>query len=212
MSSRTVSSDSGLRREIGLFQLVAYGVGNIVGTGIYVLVGEASGLAGGMVWLSFLGAAIIALFTGLSYAELGAMYPRAASEYVFLGRAYGSRLLSFMTQWTMLLTEVVAASAVALGFAGYMNSLTGLPRIPVAIGLLVVLALLVLSGIRDSIRVNTVLSLVAIPALPRGKRENRRSPPASSPVVDPRVDRNGNAAEGHGDEHPPQRVEIRHQR
>jgi APA family basic amino acid/polyamine antiporter len=165
MNSKPVDPNSGLRREIGLFQLVAYGVGNIIGTGIYVLVGEASALAGGMVWLAFLGAAITALFTGLSYAELGAMYPRAASEYVFLGRAYGSRLLSFMTQWTMLLTEVVAASAVALGFAGYMNSLTGLPRMPVAIGLLVVLTLLVLSGIRDSIRVNTVLSLVAIAGL-----------------------------------------------
>jgi APA family basic amino acid/polyamine antiporter len=151
-----------LHREIGLFQLVAYGVGNIVGAGIYVLVGEASGLAGGMVWLSFLAGAVIALFTGLSYAELGAMYPRAASEYIFLGRAYGSRLLSFITEWTMLLTEVVAAAAVSLGFASYLKSLTGLPVIPSAIGLLVILAALVAGGIKQSMRVNTVLSVVAV--------------------------------------------------
>ena len=156
---------SELRREIGLFQLVAYGVGNIVGAGIYVLVGEASGLAGGMVWLSFLAGAFIALFTGLSYAELGAMYPRSASEYVFLGRAYGSRLLSFMTAWTMLMTEVVASAAVSLGFAAYMHSLTGLSVIPVALAVLAAIGLLVLVGIRDSIRVNTVLSLVAVSGL-----------------------------------------------
>ncbi len=152
----------GLHREIGLFQLVAYGVGNIVGAGVYVLVGEASGLAGGMVWLSFLAGAAIALFTGLSYAELGAMYPAAASEYVFLGRAYGSRLLSFMTEWTMLLTEIVAAAAVSLGFASYVKGLTDLPELPVAVALLVGLAVLVAAGIKQSIRVNTILSVVAV--------------------------------------------------
>ncbi len=75
------SVETTLRREAGLFQVVAYGVGDIVGAGIYVLVGDAAGLAGGLLWLAFLAGAVIALFTGLSYAELASMYPRAASEY-----------------------------------------------------------------------------------------------------------------------------------
>ena len=154
-----------LRREAGLWQLVAYGVGNIIGAGIYVLVGEACRTAGGMVWLAFVIGAVIALLTGLSYAELGAMYPRAASEYVFLGRAYGSRTVAFLTEWTMLATEVVAGSAVALGFAGYLNDLTGAPVVPSAVCLIVGIGAVTLLGIRGSLFLNTALSLVAIGGL-----------------------------------------------
>ena len=154
-----------LRREAGLFQVVAYGVGNIIGAGIYVLVGDASGLAGGAVWLAFLVGAVVALFTGLSYAELASTYPRAASEYIFLGRAYGNRLLSFLTQWMMLVTEVVAAAAVALGFAGYLSTVVQVPLIPTAAALLVLLTFVALTGIKQSLKLNTVLSIVAIGGL-----------------------------------------------
>ncbi len=154
-----------LRREAGLFQVIAYGVGNIIGAGIYVLVGDAAGLAGGAVWLAFLVGAVVALFTGLSYAELAATYPKAASEYVFLGRAYGNRSLSFLTQWMMLVTEVVAAAAVALGFAGYLSNVVQVPLIPTAAALLILLTVVALTGIKQSLKVNTVLSMVAIGGL-----------------------------------------------
>ncbi len=154
-----------LRREAGLFQVVAYGVGNIIGAGIYVLVGDASGLAGGAVWLAFLLGAVVALFTGLSYAELAATYPKAASEYVFLGRAYGNRALSFLTQWMMLVTEIIAASAVALGFAGYLSTVVRVPLIPTAAALLVMLTVVASTGIKQSLKLNTVLSIVAIGGL-----------------------------------------------
>jgi APA family basic amino acid/polyamine antiporter len=154
-----------LQREAGLFQVIAYGVGNIVGAGIYVLVGDASGLAGGAVWLAFLAGAFVALFTGLSYAELAATYPRAASEYIFLGRAYGNRSLSFLTQWMMLVTEVVAAAAVALGFAGYLSTVVQVPLIPAAAALLILLTIVASTGIKQSLKLNTVLSMVAIGGL-----------------------------------------------
>src|SRR5262245_14202685 len=154
-----------LKREAGWFQVVTYGVGNIIGAGIYVLVGEASGLAGGLIWLSFIIGSIVALFSGLSYAELSSMYPRAASEYVYLGRAYGNRMLSFLTQWTMLLTEIVAAAAVSLGFAGYFSAEFGVSELPVAAILLVLISLISVMGVRSSLRVNTVLSLVAVGGL-----------------------------------------------
>ena len=158
-------SEPSLRREAGLFQVVAYGVGNIVGAGIYVLVGDAAGLAGGLLWLAFLAGAIIALFTGLSYAELSSMYPKAASEYVYMGRAYGNRLLSFLTQWIMLITELVAAAAVSIGFAGYFSSIFPVPELPVALILLVVLTIVAVGGVGESFRLNTVLSIVAIGGL-----------------------------------------------
>ena len=154
-----------LSREAGLFRVVSYGVGNIIGAGIYVLVGDASGLAGGAVWLAFLLGAIVALFTGLSYAELAALYPKAASEYIFLGRAYGNRALSFLTQWMMLITEIVAAAAVALGFAGYLSTVVQVPLIPTAASLLAVLTVVASTGIKQSLKLNTILSLVAVSGL-----------------------------------------------
>ena len=163
--SRSAESATGLKKEAGLFQVVAYGIGNIVGAGIYVLVGDASGLAGSAVWLAFLVGAIVALFTGLSYAELAAVYPKAASEYVFLGRAYGNRALSFLTQWMMLVTEVVAAAAVALGFAGYLSTIVSVPLIPTAAVLLTLLTIVASTGIKQSLKLNLVLSLIAIGGL-----------------------------------------------
>ncbi len=160
----TVSStlEPSLKRELGLFQVVMYGVGNIIGAGIYVLIGGAAGLAGNLVWLAFVVGALVALFTGLSYAELASMYPKAASEYVYVGRAYGNRLLSFLTQWTMLVTEIVAAATVSLGFAGYFSTIFKVPIVPAAAGLLMVLTVAATSGVKESLRLNTALSLVAI--------------------------------------------------
>src|SRR5438552_6184808 len=165
MSPSNSPSEPSLRREAGLFQVVAYGIGNSVGAGIYVLVGDAAGLAGGLLWLAFLAGAVIALFSGLSYAELSSMYPRAASEYIYVGRAYGSRLLSFLTEWIMLITELVAAAAVSIGFAGYFSSIFSVPELPVAFSLLVVLTIVAVGGVGGSFRLNTVLSMVAIGGL-----------------------------------------------
>jgi APA family basic amino acid/polyamine antiporter len=164
-SDHNAAEESALAREAGLFQVIAYGVGNIIGAGIYVLIGDASGLAGGAVWLAFLVGAVVALFTGLSYAELAATFPKAASEYVFLGRAYGNRSLSFLTQWMMLVTEVIAAAAVALGFAGYLSTIVHVPLIPTAAALLVLLTVVASTGIKQSLKLNAVLSMVAIGGL-----------------------------------------------
>lgn len=152
----------GLHREIGLFQLIAYGIGNIIGAGIYVLIGDAAGLAGNELWLAFIVGAIIAVFTGLSYAELSSMYPKTASEYVYLGKAFGNRLLSFLTEWIMLITEIVAAATVSLGFALYLQSIFSFPIVLIAAGLLIFLTLLTILGIKQSLKVNTVLSIIAI--------------------------------------------------
>jgi basic amino acid/polyamine antiporter, APA family len=166
MDAGTRADDrTSLAREAGLFRVVSYGVGNIIGAGIYVLVGDASGLAGGTVWLAFLLGAIVALFTGLSYAELAALYPKAASEYIFLGRAYGNRALSFLAQWMMLVTEVIAAVAVALGFAGYLSTVVQVPLVPTAAALLILLTVVASTGIKQSLKLNTVLSIVAIGGL-----------------------------------------------
>ena len=65
-----------LKREVGLFAITSWGVGIILGAGIYVLIGEAAGIAGNSVWLSFILGAMVATLTGLSYAELSSVFPK----------------------------------------------------------------------------------------------------------------------------------------
>ncbi|HLC46064.1 MAG TPA: amino acid permease, partial [archaeon] len=80
-----------LKKELGLMELTLYGVGVILGAGIYALIGVGAGIAGNAVWLSFTIAAFIAALTGLSYAELSSMYPKSAAEYNYSKHAFNNK-------------------------------------------------------------------------------------------------------------------------
>ena len=112
-----------LKRTVGLFTLTMYGIGIILGAGVYALIGKAAGEAGNLVWLSFLIASVVSMFTGLSYMELVSMFPKSAAEYVFVKRSLRSNLAAFTVGWTEIFADIVAASAVAIGFAGYFSFL-----------------------------------------------------------------------------------------
>jgi len=149
-----------MRREIGLFAVTSWGVGIILGAGIYVLVGEAAGIAGNSVWLSFIIGAMVASLTGLSYAELSSVFPRDAAEYVYVKIACGCEILSFMVGWLTILTGIISASTVALGFAGYFQGLFGFPRVLAALILIAVLSYINFLGIKESTRMNILFTLV----------------------------------------------------
>lgn len=72
-----------LKRSIGLFQAITFGVGLILGAGIYVIIGDVAAIAGNTMWISFVLAALIAIVTGFSYAELSSIFPKSAAEYVY---------------------------------------------------------------------------------------------------------------------------------
>lgn len=148
-----------LKRELGLFEVTLSGVGIILGAGIYALIGKAAGLAGNSVWLSFAIAALIAIFTGLSYAELSSIFPRASAEYEYTCHAFG-RKLAFVVGWLIIFSGVIGASTVALGFGGYFDALTGAPVLPAAILLILVLSLILLWGIRISAWFAIVFTLI----------------------------------------------------
>lgn len=149
-----------LKRSIGLLETTAYGVGIILGAGIYALIGEAAGLAGNSLWMSFVIGAIVASFTGLSYCELSTMYPKAAAEYVYTKKAFKKELISFVLGWLIIFTGIVSAAAVALGFAGYFHSLFNTPIVPIAILLILVLSFLNFYGIKESARFNAVVTVI----------------------------------------------------
>ncbi len=165
MRPKEVSPRPKLRRALGLFETTLYGVGIILGAGIYALIGEAAGIAGNMVWLAFAVSAVIAAFTALSYAELGSLFAKAAAEFVYVKNAFRSRLLAFVVGYTTVLVGVVTAATVALGFGGYFMALFGGSLIPIAI--LVVLAFSALNfiGIRESMRLNVIFTLIEVGGL-----------------------------------------------
>lgn len=151
---------SELKRNMGLFQLTMYGVGLILGAGIYVLIGEAAGLAGDAVWISFVLGAIVAIFAGLSYAELSSVFPKAAAEYTFVKNSFKSNYLGFIIGWLTAITSIITASVVALGFGGYLAEFVGLPIVISAILLLGALSFINFYGIRESSWTNIVFTLV----------------------------------------------------
>jgi APA family basic amino acid/polyamine antiporter len=80
-----------LRRTLGLAECVFFGVGSILGAGIYSIIGKAATFGGMMLWLSFLFGAVVAFLTALSYAELSSLFPHAGGEYVYIREALGKR-------------------------------------------------------------------------------------------------------------------------
>lgn len=149
-----------LKKELTLFDAVVYGVGLIIGAGIYALIGKGAGLSGNSLWLSFVIGGFVALCSGLSYAELSSAFPKAAAEYTYVKHASRSHMLSFIVGWLSVFAAVMAVSTVAIGFAGYFNSLTGFQAIPAAVALIALCAAADLSGTKISTRL-----IVAVTAL-----------------------------------------------
>ncbi len=95
------------------------GIGAIIGTGIFVLIGVASGLAGPSVIVSFLIAGLTALLTGLSSAELASFISEAGGSYIYTHKAFGN-FIGFIIGWIKSLDYIVGSCAVSIGFASYL--------------------------------------------------------------------------------------------
>ncbi|MFX1327819.1 MAG: APC family permease [Promethearchaeota archaeon] len=153
-----------LKRRVSLFALTIYGVGNILGAGIYGLIGSVVGITGNLSWLSFILASITGAFTGLSYAELSAMYPKSAAEFVYTEEAFKKRILSFILGWIIIFSGVLSASTVSLVFGGYLSDLFNVTSIFInvilAIILVILLSIINLIGIKTSTRTNIIFTLI----------------------------------------------------
>ena len=153
-----------LHRTLGLPEVTAGGVGMIIGAGIYVLVGEATTRAGAAVWLAFVLAAVLSALTALSYAELASMFPKAGAEYEYTRHAF-PEWTAFLIGLVMIAGLVVAASAVALGFAGYLRAFVPLDARWLAFLLVLVLTSVGATGIKYSARLTLLLSMVQVGGL-----------------------------------------------
>jgi APA family basic amino acid/polyamine antiporter len=119
----TVVEQPELRRALGVFQIIGIGIGIIIGAGIFVSTGQAAAnYAGPAVVLSYIFAGFGCLLAGLCYAEFSSMIPVAGSAYSYTFATFG-KLLAWIIGWDLILEYLAAASAVAVGWAGYFKGL-----------------------------------------------------------------------------------------
>ncbi len=152
-----------LRRELGLFETTLYGVGMIVGAGIYVLIGKIAGLAGNGIWMSFALSSLLAIFTGLSYAELVSRFTRDSAEYDYVKASTKNNFLAILVGWFMLASLIISGSTVALGFAGYLSALINFSS-PLFLAIFAILLFTWINfrGIRLSANINNFSTLLEV--------------------------------------------------
>ena len=110
-----------LRRTLSLSLLTFYGLGTIIGAGIYVLIGKIAGVAGLYTPVAFLIAAAAAFLTAFTYAELSARFPKSAGEALYVARGFDKRQLSIAVGLMVVASGLISAATIANGFVGYLN-------------------------------------------------------------------------------------------
>jgi len=178
------AAKNSLNRSLGAFQLTMLGIGGIIGTGIFVLTAEAATKAGPAMMISFVLAAVVCGLTALCYSEMAAMLPVSGSAYTYSYATFGE-VIAWTVGWALVLEYAIAASAVSVGWSGYMVGLfrdllgfnigptwthgpldaePGLFNIP-AFCIALTMAGLLYLGTKESARVNVVLVAIKILAL-----------------------------------------------
>jgi len=155
-----------LKRGITGPLLFLFILGDVLGAGIYALMGVLSEDVGGALWAPLLVALLLALLTAGSYAELVTKYPKAGGAAVFAERAFRRPMVSFLVGFSMLAAGVTSAAGLALAFAGdYLRTFVDVPAIPAAMVFLVLVAALNARGISESVKSNVVMTVVELSGL-----------------------------------------------
>lgn len=155
-----------LKRVFGLPTLVIYGVGDILGAGIYAVVGRIAGLSGHLVWASFIVAMVVAGFTALSYAEMGSRFPKSGGVAYFVHRAFRTDWLSTIVGWLMFCTCVISMATISRAFAGYVIAVApGLPDWLIVLALFAGLTFVNFRGMKESSALNVFCTTLEVSGL-----------------------------------------------
>ncbi|MBC7537940.1 MAG: amino acid permease [Bacteriovorax sp.] len=160
-SEITINPNS--KQLLNLFSLCIFGVGIIIGAGIYAILGAAVSHAGSSLWISFVLASMVAIFSGISYCELATLYPKAGAEYVYLKKAYPeNQWPSFLLGFVLIIAGCATATTVAVGFGGYLQEFVEIPKILSALILMILVTVINLIGIQSSSKVNILFTLIEV--------------------------------------------------
>lgn len=154
-----------LRRTLSLPLITFYGLGTILGAGIYVLVGKVAGAAGMYAPVSFVLAATTAGLSAFTYMELCSRYPLAGGAAVYTQKGIGLRWLSILVGFLIVLSGLVSAATISRGFVGYFRVFFEIPEMLIIIGVVIALALLAAWGIAQSVAAAAVATLVEVAGL-----------------------------------------------
>jgi amino acid transporter len=160
-----------LHRVMGPWLLLLFIVGDILGTGIYALTGQVAKQVGGVVWLPFLVAFIVAVVTAFSYLELVTKYPKAAGAALYTHKAFGIHFITFIVAFTVMCSGITSASTASRAFAAnlsgafQLNLETGIGISLVALAFMAVVAAVNFRGVGESVKANVVLTMVELTGL-----------------------------------------------
>jgi APA family basic amino acid/polyamine antiporter len=151
-----------LSRSLSLNLVTFYGLGNILGAGIYVLVGKVAGEAGYLAPVSFFIASVIAGLTAFSFAELASRFPVSAGASIYVFEGFGVKQLSILVGLLIIMTGVVSAATIARGFVGYLSVFINVPGWLSIIVLLALLGGLAIWGIVESVRAAALFTILEV--------------------------------------------------
>lgn len=150
-----------LAKVLGLPGLTFYGVGIILGAGIFSVLGAAAAESGEALWISFALSGAVALVTALSYAELATAYPHASAEFSYLRRAFPKvPQMALVVGLLVAMSCAASATTVAIAFAGYLRAFVDVPPAPVALALLAATLVLNVYGAREASWVNAAFTVL----------------------------------------------------
>ncbi len=169
-------SEPDLRRVMGPKLLLLFVVGDILGAGVYAVTGQMAGVVGGIVWLPFLVAFAVATLTALSYLELVTKYPQAAGAALYTHKAFGVHFVTFLVAFAVICSGITSAATssnvLAQNLTGGLEANGWIDETPgtgvitlIALGFMVLLALVNLRGVGESVKFNVLLTMVEVTAL-----------------------------------------------
>ncbi|ABM15918.1 MULTISPECIES: APC family permease [Mycolicibacterium] len=159
-----------LKRVMGPGLLLLFVVGDILGTGVYALVGDVAGEVGGAAWLPFLVAFAIATVTAFSYLELVTKYPQAAGAALYAHKAFGIHFITFLVAFVVMCSGITSAATASRAFAANFFEGAGIDASKLGVVVLALLFMAALAavnyrGVGESVRLNVVLTIVEITGL-----------------------------------------------
>ena len=168
---QTAENTPELKRVMGPGLLLLFVVGDILGTGVYALVGDVAGEVGGAAWLPFLVAFAVATVTAFSYLELVTKYPQAAGAALYAHKAFGIHFITFIVAFVVMCSGITSASTASRAFSANFFEGIGVAEPSklgvalLALGFMAALAAINFRGVGESIKLNVVLTIVEITGL-----------------------------------------------
>jgi amino acid transporter len=168
---RTIDGQPALKRVMGPGLLLLFIVGDVLGTGIYALTGQVAAEVGGVVWLPFLVAFLVALVTAFSYLELVTKYPRAAGAALYTHKAFGVHFLTFIVAFAVMSSGITSASTAARAFSANFAEVVGLDLgegigiTLIGLGFMGLIAAINHRGVGESVKANVLLTCVELTGL-----------------------------------------------